>query len=63
MKNRFAMSRTGEMDVQWCRFRVKKEIPDYGDQADGGRAGCDREQRKRGKSLDNIDRGVACSGP
>jgi hypothetical protein len=24
MKNRFTMSRTGEMDVQWCRFRGQK---------------------------------------
>jgi hypothetical protein len=24
MKNRFAMSRSGEMGIQWCRFRGQK---------------------------------------
>src|ERR1019366_673869 len=33
MKNRFTMSRTDEMGVQWFVFEVNKEIPDKGPRA------------------------------
>jgi CRP/FNR family transcriptional regulator, cyclic AMP receptor protein len=34
---------------------------DYGNQANGGRAGGAQEQRKRGKGVGNVDRGIACA--